>query len=104
MSTRKQLGRKAVVAIPNHAGNCNVNISAALDKRKKLFVKISLVAAEIIVGVRAHNGIEKHLSRRKECAHSMTANEHTGVLGPMHGKEWKKSGGKEYNGDNTAGC
>lgn len=30
----------------------------------------------------------------------MTANEHTGVLGPMHGKEWKKSGGKEYNGDN----
>ena len=30
----------------------------------------------------------------------MTANEHTGVLGPMHGKEWKKGGGKEYNGDN----
>ena len=70
-----------VVAIPNHAGNCNVNISAALDKRKKLFVKISLVAAEIIVGVRAHNGIEKFLSRRKECAHSMTANEHTGGIG-----------------------
>ena len=30
----------------------------------------------------------------------MTANEHTGVLGPMHGKGWKKGGGKEYNGDN----
>ena len=43
---------------------------------------------------------KKHLSRRKECAHSMTANEHTGVLGPMRGKGWKKGGGKEYNGDN----
>ena len=30
----------------------------------------------------------------------MTANEHTGVLGPMHGKGWKKGGGKEYNEDN----
>lgn len=47
----------------------------------------------------------------------MTANEHTGVLGPMHGKGWKKGGKKaenneemteaggeggaeEYNGDN----
>ena len=30
----------------------------------------------------------------------MTANEHTGVLGPMRGKGWKKGGGKEYNGDN----
>ena len=42
---------------------------------------------------------KKHLSRRKECAHSMTANEHTGVLGPMRGKEWKKSGKKAENNE-----
>ena len=53
------------MAVIFHAWYRNVDISARLDKRKQLIVKVSLVAAEIVIGIGADYRIEKLLFKRQ---------------------------------------
>ena len=58
---RRQTGMKILF----HSRNGNINESSAFYKRKKLFVKVAFIPAEIVVAVRADNGVKKLLFKRQ---------------------------------------
>lgn len=62
---QQKLLRQGIVAVIFHAWYRNVDISARLYKRKQLIVKVSLVAAEIVIGIGADYRVEKLLFKRQ---------------------------------------